>query len=390
MPTKSYGNKDLNILDRLSPISGKSYRQGLAEDGVDDQDPNAPLLTHVPSPDPFDGRAETERLLSEARGTLSHADQMARENSTSNLANLESRLASLSQGPRPSLSNAAASVTEPFADVGHSLQLASVPAAFGGPVPAGMLMTAGTALAAPDILRRLAFPRQAADPTIMASGGEPHQTIDVSGPVQDELRTDAALEGALTFAPNAIGAARKLMAKPPLPTFGPPKLGLARELPYQNTTPAVDPNQVINLAHEIAAETGVPVETVLKGYGRSGGVAREQSNALQRLLGSGPKREPVAAIDELGATDTFAPFMEKPPVDPLEAFASGPRIERGMGNSASVTPQSLNYEPGNFDELARGMRERTGGSDALRRLLMERNQTGPHTLAPAGRLRGGQ
>lgn len=59
-------------------------------------------------------------------------------------------------------------------------------------------------------------------------------------------------------------------------------LGRSTEIPYASSQKAVDPNQVLSVAREVAAETGVPVETVLKGYNSA-----ERANPLKSLLRGG-------------------------------------------------------------------------------------------------------
>ena len=63
----------------------------------------------------------------------------------------------------------------------------------------------------------------------------------------------------------------------------PSKLALGREVLYQNRTPSANPNQIVEMAREIAAETGEPFGQVLKGYAKSGGVSPEQRQALEAL-----------------------------------------------------------------------------------------------------------
>lgn len=87
----------------------------------------------------------------------------------------------------------------------------------------------------------------------------------------------------------------------PSPTMGPSKLGLGREVPITMAAPTVNPNQVLAVAREVSAETGVPVETVLKGYFKSGGVEAGRKDALLSLFKAGqkdPRRALAAELDD--------------------------------------------------------------------------------------------
>lgn len=278
-----------------------------------------------------------DELLNDAQGSLDRAETFANENSTRNLANLPTRMASLSQGERPSVSRAAASITKPMRDVGQGLLMGALPASIpGSPVAGGALASAGVMLSAPDVLRRLAFPQRAEtesaiDPSFEDTFGyDDPATDEIEGQIprgvpdtsEDESRWGAAGEAALLGAPQifrgakaGVGAVRTAatnasnarrvaaarsamtggpaMPRPASTTAGPSKFALGREVPHQSTVPAVDPNRVMRMAQEIADETGVPVEKVLKGYGND---TPGRQSALGKLVGAGQSGRQSQAV----------------------------------------------------------------------------------------------
>jgi hypothetical protein len=226
---------------------------------------------------------------------------------------------------------------------------------------------ATAALAGPDILRRLIAPEE------------------------DESRGGAALEGGLyaaaPFAGRAIGAgargvrrglgaadefftgsraaaqqatrsgsnyaAARAAGREPAMRMGPRS---AETLSTQQT--AVDPNQVLRVAREVSEETGVPIEIVLKGYTRSGGVEPGRMDALTRLLRSGerapaPRAASSATFQRMQREGAFAgerttgPFAEGP--GGLSDLAAG-RIK------PHPLPASQRY-PSEVDDLVRGLDE---------------------------------
>lgn len=344
MPSPKYTDADL-----------PRFNQKLGIQFVDESnDEPAPYVPEGPSAD---------ELLNDAKRTLAHANRLGAENNTSSLANLQTRLASLSQGPRPSISGAISSVTKPMHTAGSAMFGAALPALGmsyipGAPALAGGLAAAGTMLSAPDVLRRLISPDEA-DPTMAAA------------PFEDESRGGAALEAGMLAAPQlwqgakaGVGALRNasqartvskfrnaMRGGDPIPNpnpnpSAPTKFSLGHESPYQNTEPVntarsmsrryapQEPTDGIIdgeiIPDELAAQLGgAPSRAALPPGGEPAGFLpestqlRQPPSSLRQALGL-PEATQIR-LQPSSLPEPPAPYQPKMPEWPAKSW---PRAER--------------------------------------------------------------
>ena len=193
-------------------------------------------------------------------------------------------------------------VTQGLASTGEGMQWAALPAAALGPAPSAALMALGEILQAPENIR----------------GGieNPNEGMGVG---EGALRAGALMLGrgagkrptggtlsrppvARPEGPSTLRPSVTIPGRPSLPpgndAWSNLPLGKAAaageparvvpEVSRQSASfgPTANPNQMLAVAREIAAETGQPLETVLAG-GRKAGVGRPQAEALAKLAGSG-------------------------------------------------------------------------------------------------------
>ena len=181
----------------------------------------------------------------------------------SDIASIPERLKELQSGPRPSLRG----LTEPLARAGQYAMTASLPTAF---VPGGQAVAAG-----------------------MGLGGTVAQVPDmIARSLDDDPTNDpGVLEGgfaALGLLPG-VGAARA--ARRAIPPAGMPSRVLgapaSTEIPFASAQRAINPNQVLRTARDVADESGEPLSKVIRGKGGKTGYSKPQTEALMRLASSG-------------------------------------------------------------------------------------------------------
>lgn len=368
MASKVYTNADLAPRKRISPISGKPYE---IPDELTQDIPIDALMD-----DPYADEPSYDEIMGPARATLDRANALGREHNTSNLANLETRLASLSTGPRPNVRDA--------------LTVASLPVR-----GAAMLHPVAAAAAAPAILSDIISPREGESrlgalieaafarlPGGSTLGGAALRGLKAGGQavasgVQRQRDAQATRRAYAQFERSFKGpAGSRVPPQQPRPTplkpgeerpwrwsenpnaasgtrQQPSKLGLGREVPYRSAQTPLPTDQILRVAREIAEETGEPIEKVLKGYAKSGGVSRAEQDHLRRMLFAEDLRRQrrayrtAAALREeantmtgrFGGDRTTGSFIEGP--GGLSDVAAG-RIERyplPAGNALSSLPR---------------------------------------------------
>lgn len=288
-----------------------------------------PFVRPREAPSRFAEERGAGEILAEAQRTLADLDAVP-SSAGLDANDLQARAAALSDRQhRPSLRSLTEFVAKP-----------STPLLVGGMV-APPLAALGTATAAPDILRRLIAP----DPDESRTGAAVEGAVFAGAPfagralsavgaglkggVRAGKRAAAGVDEFMTGR-RATAAAAKTAAEraetQALTTslrntgYGPTAIqkvtGVrpSQEVPFASAQQAVDPNQVLRVAREIAEETGVPVETVLKGYGRSGGEGTRQLGPLRSLLSAGE----TAPRNRLAADVGVRPSLLRAGVNPRD------------------------------------------------------------------------
>lgn len=284
-PKTSYTNKDLRF-----PAPAKDQVRDVAFWAPDDVKWLGRGKTATVEPD-YEGDP-----LAEAKQSLEEAERFGAETGSAGISTLPERAAALGESNKPSLTGAMQAAGLPLL-LGSSLTGPAAPLALG----------AGTALAVPELLRQLIAPEEG-ESRAGAAGMGALYALPYAGRAVQGLR---ALRGRQTAqkvyqtAREAFesGATKTPRAGTPFegdrtwlwknePQTGtrwgqqPTKFGLGREVPYQVPGGATDPNQVLAIAQQVATETGVDINTVLKGYFRSGGTEPGRKEALTALLRS--------------------------------------------------------------------------------------------------------
>ena len=214
------------------------------------------VLPASPQPDDF-ADEPAEDPVAAARQYLERAPDY------SSIASIPERLKELQTAPRPSLR----ALTEPLAHAGQLATTASLPTAFvpGGQAVAAGLGLGGTLAQVPDILARSLDTDPTNDPSMLEGGF-----------------------AALGLLPG-IGAARA--ARRAIPPAGMPSRVLgtpaATEVPFASAQQAVNPNQVLRVAREVADESGEPLGKIIRGRGGKTGYSKPQTEALMKLASSG-------------------------------------------------------------------------------------------------------
>lgn len=293
MPRRTFTNADLAPRRGISPISGQPYNvpEELVEDitpAVPEYQPESPSYEDVMGP----ARETLRSLAAIPNGDWANG--------------MEERAAGLSEGRRPDLRSLTEFVAAPAPYTAGASMIPGL-----GPV-----MGATTAaLSAPDILRRLISPEEdesrgwaaaegaayAAAPLLVKGVGAgvrgAKRAIGGAASSVDDFMTNRVYEAtqAAERAPaeaarDTIGMMRKATAGGRSRAQAQQSMGYqgSTEIPYASQQTAVPVNQVVQTAREIAAETGQPIDQVLKGYARSGGLEPGRLEALRKLARGGP------------------------------------------------------------------------------------------------------
>lgn len=181
-------------------------------------------------------------------------------------------------------------------------------------------------------------------------------------PDEGESRLGGAIESALIAAPASVRALRGLggvvrgaeeapvilrgaeAAKHAQESYAPGRRfwADAAELPYRMVGETPNPNQILEVAREIAAETGQPIETVLKQYAQAtgGGLARAGG-----VRGGKGKVDSAAlkALSELAhsADEANTPFKKMSRAGAFRGDRTTGHFEEGPGGLSSIWDQFM-------------------------------------------------
>ena len=282
MPTRSYSNRDLNRFRReapeFDPVVETYPPEFSSAQNLQPGDPGFDWSTY----DEF--RAGNDPLA-EAQRSLTRANQLATETGSADIAAIPVDLNKIVQAhrqERPSLR----ALTEGIATPAPWLLGAAIPASLTG-VGGAALGVAGTALAAPDILRRAIYPESDESRLGAIAEGATYTggpaAVSAGSKALKSMLAGRRTRQAYTGAREAFETGATKAGRPGRPE-GPGKLGLAREAPPYAGEPVTDLNQALDIARRIAAEEDISVRQVLR---RSSGFSPSIVALLRQLDVSG-------------------------------------------------------------------------------------------------------
>lgn len=284
MPQNSYSNADLGRFKRTP--SRPEDMEVLSE------------TMREPSESPFANEPSVESLLSAARGTLGRSQKLADETGSADIAQIPRRMNNLRGHAMPDLDPI--DMLDAAATVPMAASVLPTPAAPVTAAMAGLMKT-------PKALRSLLQGNYGEG----AMEGVEAALVGAPGPI------GRAIGSGFSKAKSAVGGAVNRFRQGGLPSTV--RGGTAAtEIPYAGQQVAQNPNQVLDVARDVAFENGDDLARTLKPQGP------ESAAALLRLAGSGAEARGAAAVRGGQAAASRSALFERagvpevPGVDPTD------------------------------------------------------------------------